>query len=241
MAGLDFWLALLLIVLAADLAQCWTHRACHELPALWRLHAVHHSVEHMDWMAGSRQHLLEVPITRRLVLAPIAVLGFAKEVIDACIVVVGFQAVYNHANVSVRLGPPRYLVVTPDFHHWHHAQDSEAIDRNCAAHFAFLDHLFGTAVQSGRAWPALRHRRRPRAAGLPAPVPVPVHLERQGLKPRGDAQAASRPSARSFCSQPARTLGSGPSTRPISVSWMGAMPVMPRMLRSSAFRLWARK
>ena len=47
----------------------------------------------------------------------------------------------------------RYLIVTPNFHHWHHAQDDEAIDKNYAAHFAFLDHLFGTAVQSDRDWP----------------------------------------------------------------------------------------
>ena len=86
-------------------------------------------------------------------LAPIYLLGFGKEVIDAYIVIVGFQAVFNHANVSVRLGPLRYVIVTPNFHHWHHAQDDEAIDRNYAAHFAFLDHLFGTAVQSDRAWP----------------------------------------------------------------------------------------
>jgi len=74
-------------------------------------------------------------------------------VIDAYIVIVGFQAVFNHANVSVRLGPLRYVIVTPNFHHWHHSQDDEAIDKNYAAHFAFLDHLFGTAVQSDRKWP----------------------------------------------------------------------------------------
>ena len=55
----------------------------------------------MDWLAGSRQHILELIITRTLVLAPIYVLGFSKEVIDAYIVIVGFQAVFNHANVSV--------------------------------------------------------------------------------------------------------------------------------------------
>lgn len=151
--GLNFFVALFLIVLVADLVQYWTHRAYHEVPLLWRLHAVHHSVKSMDWLAGSRQHIVELLITRTLVLAPIYVLGFSKEVIDAYIVIVGFQAVFNHANVSVRLGPLRYLVVTPNFHHWHHAQDDEAIDRNYAAHFAFLDHLFGTAVQSERAWP----------------------------------------------------------------------------------------
>jgi len=152
--GLDFWVALFLIVLVADLVQYGTHRAYHEVPLLWRLHAVHHSAKHMDWIAGSRQHVLEIILTRTLVLAPIYVLGFSKEVIDAYIVVVGFQAVFNHANVSVRLGPLRYLIVTPNFHHWHHSQDDEAIDRNYAAHFAFIDHLFGTAVQSGRTWPA---------------------------------------------------------------------------------------
>ena len=151
---LPFVVALLAIVLVADLVQYWTHRAYHEVPLLWRLHAVHHSAKHMDWMAGSRQHMLELIITRTLVLAPIFVLGFSKEVIDAYIVVVGFQAVFNHANVSVRLGPLRYVIVTPNFHHWHHSQDDEAIDKNYAAHFAFIDHLFGTAVQSDRTWPA---------------------------------------------------------------------------------------
>jgi len=158
--GIRFWvqdlpfpIALFLIILVADLVQYWTHRAYHEVPLLWRLHAVHHSAKSMDWLAGSRQHIVELLITRTLVLAPIYVLGFSKEVIDAYIVIVGFQAVFNHANVSVRLGPLRYVIVTPNFHHWHHSQDDEAIDRNYAAHFAFLDHLFGTAVQSDRKWP----------------------------------------------------------------------------------------
>ena len=151
--GLNFWLALFLIVLVADLVQYWTHRAYHEVPLLWRLHAVHHSVKSMDWLAGSRQHILELIITRTLVLAPIYVLGFSKEVIDAYIIIVGFQAVFNHANVSVRLGPLRYVIVTPNFHHWHHSQDDDAIDRNYAAHFAFIDHAFGTAVKSEREWP----------------------------------------------------------------------------------------
>ena len=151
---LPFVVALFMIVLVADLVQYWTHRAYHEVPALWRLHAVHHSSKYMDWMAGSRQHIVELIITRTLVLAPIFVLGFSKDVIDAYIVIVGFQAVFNHANVSVRLGPLRYVIVTPNFHHWHHSQDDEAIDKNYAAHFAFIDHLFGTAVQSQRTWPA---------------------------------------------------------------------------------------
>ena len=150
---LPYPVALFMIILVADLVQYATHRAYHEVPTLWRLHAVHHSVKSMDWLAGSRQHVLELLITRTLVLAPIFVLGFDKGVIDTYIVIVGFQAVFNHANVSVRLGPLRYLIVTPNFHHWHHSQDDEAIDKNYAAHFAFIDYLFGTAVKSDAKWP----------------------------------------------------------------------------------------
>jgi sterol desaturase/sphingolipid hydroxylase (fatty acid hydroxylase superfamily) len=151
--GLPFVPQLLLAILVADLAQYWTHRAYHEVPFLWRLHSVHHSAQAMDWIAGSRQHIVELLITRILVLAPVFVLGFAQPVVDAYVVVVGFQAVFNHANVSVRLGPLRYVIVTPNFHHWHHSRDTEAIDKNYAAHYAFLDYLFGTAVTADRMWP----------------------------------------------------------------------------------------
>ena len=151
--GLPFVLAVFLILIVADLVQYWTHRAYHEIPMLWKLHSIHHSTKYMDWLAGSRQHIIELIITRTLILAPIYVLGFSKEVIDIYIVIVGFQAVFNHANVSVRLGPLRYVIVTPNFHHWHHSQDDAAIDKNYAAHFAFLDYLFGTAVKSEQKWP----------------------------------------------------------------------------------------
>ena len=156
-ANLPFGVELLLILLTADMVQYWTHRAYHEVPFLWRFHAVHHSAEYMDWMAGSRLHLFEIIFTRVAVLGIIYVLGFSKDVMDIYIIVVGFQAVFNHANVKLPAAfgraPLKYLVVTPDFHHWHHSSEQEALDRNYAAHFAFIDYLFGTAVKSDRRFP----------------------------------------------------------------------------------------
>ena len=71
------------------------------------------------------------------------------------IIIVGFQAVvFNHANVHLPWGPLRYIIVTPDFHHWHHSSDDVAIDRNYAAHYAFLDYLFGTAVRGQKGFPS---------------------------------------------------------------------------------------
>lgn len=150
---LHFVPQLLLCILVADMMQYWTHRAYHEVPFLWRFHAVHHSTKTMDWLAGSRQHVLELIFTRVVVLGPLYVFGFEKTVMDAYIIVVGFQAVFNHANVHLPWGPLKYVLVTPDFHHWHHSSDQAALDRNYAAHYAFLDYLFGTAVKTDQKFP----------------------------------------------------------------------------------------
>jgi sterol desaturase/sphingolipid hydroxylase (fatty acid hydroxylase superfamily) len=155
--GLPFFAELFLALLVADLVQYWTHRAYHEVPFLWRFHAVHHSTKHMDWMAGSRLHLFELLTTRVSILGVLYVLGFTEAVMNIYIVIVGFQAVFNHANVALPAvfgrAPLKWLIVTPDFHHWHHSSEREAIDRNYAAHFAFIDYLFGTAVKSDRRFP----------------------------------------------------------------------------------------
>jgi sterol desaturase/sphingolipid hydroxylase (fatty acid hydroxylase superfamily) len=151
--AMPFWLELFVIILVADLVQYGTHRAYHEVPFLWKFHSVHHSAKSMDWIAGSRMHILELIATRVSVLGVIYVLGFSKEVIDLYIIIVGFQAVFNHANVNLPWGPLKYFIVTPDFHHWHHSSEQEALDRNYAAHFAFIDYAFGTAVKSDRRFP----------------------------------------------------------------------------------------
>jgi sterol desaturase/sphingolipid hydroxylase (fatty acid hydroxylase superfamily) len=150
---LPFAVELFAIILVADLVQYWTHRAYHEVPFLWRFHAVHHSTKVLDWMAGSRLHLFEVVTTRVAVLGMLYVMGFSKQVMDIYIIIVGFQAVLNHSNVKLPWGPLKYIIVTPDFHHWHHSSDQAALDRNYAAHFAFIDYLFGTAVKSDRRFP----------------------------------------------------------------------------------------
>lgn len=152
-SAIPFLPQVLLCLLVADLAEYAVHRAYHEVPWLWRVHSVHHSVKTMDWLAGSRLHMLEILITRVCVLTPLFLLGFDKRVVDMYIVIVGFQAVFIHANVHIPWGPLKYLIVTPDFHHWHHSSEKVAIDKNYAAHFAFLDYLFGTAVKTDQQFP----------------------------------------------------------------------------------------
>lgn len=151
--ALPFAVELLLCVLTADLVQYASHRAYHQVPLLWRFHAVHHSTKTLDWLAGSRLHFFETISTRVAILGALFVLGFSKPVMDAYIIIVGVQAVLNHSNIKLPWGPLKHVIVTPEFHHWHHSSDRAALDRNYAAHFSFIDQFFRTAVKADRPLP----------------------------------------------------------------------------------------
>jgi lathosterol oxidase len=153
--SMPVWLQFLLAVLCADLAQALLHRAYHNVPLLWRLHAVHHSSRHMDWLAGSRIHVAEIVLTRSAVLLPLVVLGFSAPALNAYVILVGLQAVLAHANVRTDFGWLEYLLVTPRYHHWHHAREQAYIDCNYAIHLPLVDMLMGTFRRPPRGeWPA---------------------------------------------------------------------------------------
>ena len=141
-------------VLVADLAQYAVHRAFHRVPLLWRFHAVHHSAETMDWIAGSRLHLVDVVATRGLVLLPLVVLGFDERAVYAYLALVSFHAVFIHANFAPRAAWLERWVAMPRYHHWHHAIENEARDRNFAVHLPMIDRWFGTHHLPADAWPA---------------------------------------------------------------------------------------
>lgn len=152
--GLPMWVQFLLAVFLADLAQAGLHRAYHRMPFLWRFHAVHHSSRHMDWLAGSRTHLVEVLLTRTAVLTPLVLAGFSAEALNAYVILVGLQAVLAHANVRIDFGWLEYVLVTPRYHHWHHVRDPAWVDRNYAIHLPLVDMLMGTFKRAPRGeWP----------------------------------------------------------------------------------------
>jgi lathosterol oxidase len=147
-----FWIQFLEILVLTDLVQYWIHRLFHRAP-LWRFHAIHHSAETMDWLAGSRLHLVDVAVTRGLTYVPIYILGFAEAPLFIYVAFVSIQATFIHANVRFDFGPLRWLLATPQFHHWHHAAEAEAVDKNFAVHLPVIDWLFGTYYQPVDRWP----------------------------------------------------------------------------------------
>jgi sterol desaturase/sphingolipid hydroxylase (fatty acid hydroxylase superfamily) len=142
-------------VLVADMTEYWVHRLFHKSRKLWPFHAVHHSSTSMDWLAGSRLHVVDVVLTRGLTFVPLFILGFDTGPLYAYLVFVSIHAVFIHANVSWKF--PRWveaIVVTPRFHHWHHGIEHEAMDRNFAVHLPWIDRLFGTYYAPDGKWPA---------------------------------------------------------------------------------------
>jgi sterol desaturase/sphingolipid hydroxylase (fatty acid hydroxylase superfamily) len=177
-------LQLPLIVLVADFTQYWVHRTFHTVPFLWPFHAIHHSAEEMDWLAGSRLHLVDVILTRAVVYVPIFVLGFSEIALLAYVFLVAAQATFIHANVRWRFRPMQRLIATPAFHHWHHAAEREAADKNFAVHTPVWDVLFGTYYLPDR-WPS--------GYGLIGGVPVPGGWWRQLFYPLSRRRRADLP------------------------------------------------
>jgi sterol desaturase/sphingolipid hydroxylase (fatty acid hydroxylase superfamily) len=173
--ALPFWLQFPLAVLVADIVQVSVHRAFHGVPLLWRFHAVHHSVRHMDWLAGSRLHLVDILATRSLVLAPLLALGFSVEALNAYVILAGLQAVLAHANLRLRAGWLEYLLVLPRYHHWHHARHPDYAHANFAIHLPLIDMLFRSFRLPAGEWPE--------SYGLLDPDSVPQGILAQHLRP----------------------------------------------------------
>ena len=148
------WLQLIAIMFLTDLVQYWVHRAFHRIPALWRFHAVHHSARTLDWLAGSRMHILEIIVLRGTTVIPMYVLGFSPTAIYAYLIIVYVYATYIHANVRWDIEWLKPIIVTPRFHHWHHGVEKEAVDVNFAIHFPLFDRLFGTYYMPAGQWPS---------------------------------------------------------------------------------------
>ena len=141
------------IVVVSDLFQYWTHRMFHQVPWLWRLHAIHHSPRQLDWLAGSRLHILEIVMVRAVVFIPVFVCGFADGAVRAYVLFVALHAVLLHANVRFGFRWIDRILTTPRYHHFHHAAESEAVNTNFALHLPVLDRLFGTQFFPDGRWP----------------------------------------------------------------------------------------
>jgi sterol desaturase/sphingolipid hydroxylase (fatty acid hydroxylase superfamily) len=139
-------------IVVADIAEWSIHWALHKVPFLWRFHSIHHSSKALDWIAGSRSHFVDDTLVRGFILVPL-MLGFSQDIIVAYLIFVTLHATWTHCNFRPNAQWLEPFLVMPRYHHWHHSSQEEAIDKNFAIHFPWIDRLFGT-YYFPKHWPA---------------------------------------------------------------------------------------
>jgi sterol desaturase/sphingolipid hydroxylase (fatty acid hydroxylase superfamily) len=144
----------------------WGHRLTHTVPFLWRFHSVHHSIERMDWVASARLHPFDSAFTQAFTILPLVLLGYDAGVFAGAAVFITLLALFQHANVRLRFPGLRWVINTPEWHHWHHAIDADARDKNFG--LPVVDKVFGTAY--------LPKATRPTGFGIHDPVPQDGYL-----------------------------------------------------------------
>ncbi|MBZ9794286.1 sterol desaturase family protein [Mesorhizobium sp. ES1-4] len=161
--GQPIWLQVAEIILITDIGVYWAHRAFHEIPALWKFHAVHHGIEELDWLGAFHSHPVDAMVTKAISLTPIFFLGFSEASIAVFSVIYFWHTLLVHSNLRIPFGPLKWLIASPQFHRWHHANQREAYDKNFAGQLPFLDVVFGTYNATGN--------RVPEKYGVDDPVP----------------------------------------------------------------------
>lgn len=149
----DSLAAFLILFLCLELMYYWIHRGFHTIPALWRIHAVHHSDTEVDATTTHRHHPLEPLINTLLAIPVLLILGPEPILMLIYNALRTFVAVISHGNFSFHPAIEQVLrrfVVTPDFHRQHHRTERHYTDSNYASVLPLFDHLFGTATQASR-------------------------------------------------------------------------------------------
>ena len=143
----DHWnpiIQVFLFILIKDFFRYWFHRALHEVPFLWRMHAAHHSVERLYWLNGIRAHPLEVFSQAIFYAIPLALVQPAADIVLVALIMQLSIGIFQHSNIDLKLGWWEYIFSIGDNHRYHHYPDKGVGDSNYGGEFIVWDIVFGT-------------------------------------------------------------------------------------------------
>ena len=182
--SLPAWAAVVATLLGLDFAIYLQHVMFHAVPALWRLHRVHHADLGFDATTGLRFHPIEIFLSLGFKMAVVVLLGAMPWAVVAFEVILNASSVFNHGNVAIPEAIDRWLrgvIVTPDMHCIHHSTRVIETNSNFSFSVSWWDRLCGTY----RAAPALGQTEM--EIGL-SEYRTPLHLGQLLLLPfQGDA------------------------------------------------------
>jgi sterol desaturase/sphingolipid hydroxylase (fatty acid hydroxylase superfamily) len=177
-------LALALVI--GELGQYWVHRMQHEVPWLWRFHALHHSAPRLYWLNAARFHPLDILLNNFAATVPLVALGAGEDVLVLWILFAAIHGIFQHCNVPVRLGALNWIFSMAELHRWHHSRRVVESNRNYGQNLIVWDIVFGT-----RFLPT--DREPPRDIGLTGLPNYPMTWLAQELAPFRWARAVEPP------------------------------------------------
>lgn len=145
---LPFWLQLLLAILIADCGITLVHYLSHRYYFLWKLHAVHHSVQRLYGLNGWMKHPLHLLLEAAGGMLPLLLLGIPEPLMAVLAFAVAIQLLLQHANVDMRMGPLRRVFAWAPLHRFHHMKYGTAGDVNFGLFFTCWDRLLGTCFDA---------------------------------------------------------------------------------------------
>jgi sterol desaturase/sphingolipid hydroxylase (fatty acid hydroxylase superfamily) len=158
-SGLPLLAKIPLALIVGEIGFYWGHRWSHEIPFLWRFHAVHHSATHVSFLVNTRGHPVDMVFTRLCGLVLLYATGLATTVgrdsgvVAVVVLIVGSKwSFFIHSNMRMRLGFLEEIIATPAFHHWHHTREDHK-DHNYSSMVPVMDRIFGTFYLP-KHWPA---------------------------------------------------------------------------------------
>ena len=179
---IPYWLSIVAAVVAMDFVIWMQHVMVHAVPALWRLHRVHHADLDYDLTTGARFHPIEIILSMLIKFATIMVLGPPVAAVILFEVILNGMAMFNHGNIRLPASLDRWLrlvAVTPDMHRVHHSVEDDETNSNFGFNLSWWDRLFGTYRAQPRGGHkdmliGIRHYRTPREVSrLPGMLALP--------------------------------------------------------------------
>jgi sterol desaturase/sphingolipid hydroxylase (fatty acid hydroxylase superfamily) len=138
------WIQVPVGLVIAEFGSYWWHRATHEVPWLWKFHALHHSPRRLYWLNATRFHYVDVTLLQVCAVMPLLLLGAGETVVLFVTLFSIFHGYWQHGNTEQDLGPLNFVFSNAELHRWHHNQKPELSNHNYGSNLILWDLLFGT-------------------------------------------------------------------------------------------------